>query len=917
MSRRVGGPAVTLSEGVYEHLVTEELARHLEAATGIARLIEPLDDADAQATFARHVGSVVARALSGLPAAGADELIRKVLDHLAGLLGEDLAELVRDQRLQPPPSRLMAVSSRRGSRSADVAARHVDAAHPSAPRPDARPRAGPRDRDGRRDRHDRRVHHGGRRARDPRGARTSSRVAPAPRLRAPDDDVHRHDRGRARSTRSRAPRRRGPHLVRHATHAASREGWLFHRNTGLHTAYVGSANLTATALGAATNGWSRSAPPTCRTSSRSSAARSTRSGTTPSSSRTSPRRRALSARASQPRSRAETATAPTTSFLVTLQPFPFQQEILDRLAAERARPRPTPQPRRRRDRHRQDRHRGVRLPAPACERTGVAPRLLFLAHRREILEQAAGRSATCCSDASFGELSSTGEEPARWDHVFATIQSAAAKLVERLGAGPLPLRRRRRVPPRPRRSRTRAVVPTSAARDPRRPHGDARSAPTASRSCPTSTGTSRAELRLWHALDGQLLVPFEYYGLADGDRPRARCAGRGRATTQATSSTLYTGNEARVDLDPPAARDGASSTRARSARSRSASRVEHAEFMARALTAAGIPRSRSHGDSPASPRARARDACASARSTCSARAISTTRASTCRSSTRCCSCAPRTSATLFLQQLGRGLRTHRRTRRRAWSSTSSASTAPSSASTRSLAALTGIPRARLRKARRRRLPVICRAAACSSSTRSRATRSSLAARRPSRVRSASPPSSASSRPPTRATPHARAVPRGDRPRPRGRLRRRRMDHAAARGRHRRRSRRRGPRRDRGSEPPPRLAPAHRRAHAPRAYRERPRAQRSPAAARSTDYARRRMHDARVPAQSSRRAPGRRATSPSYLAARPTIVRELDELADVLEERIGARWQDAIRSRSGRSRCIATTRAARSSPRSAS
>ena len=25
-----------------------------------------------------------------------------------------------------------------------------------------------------------------------------------------------------------------------------------------------------------------------------------------------------------------------------------------------------------------------------------------------------------------------------------------------------------------------------------------------------------AELRLWHALDGELLVPFEYYGVSDG-----------------------------------------------------------------------------------------------------------------------------------------------------------------------------------------------------------------------------------------------------------------------------------------------------------------------------------------------------------------------------------------------------------------
>src|SRR5258706_10467647 len=101
MSRRVGGPAMTLPEGVYEHLVTEELARDLEAATGMARVVEPLDDADAHATFARHIGRVIARALSGVPAASAHELIGKMLDHLAGLVGDDVAELIRDQRPQP------------------------------------------------------------------------------------------------------------------------------------------------------------------------------------------------------------------------------------------------------------------------------------------------------------------------------------------------------------------------------------------------------------------------------------------------------------------------------------------------------------------------------------------------------------------------------------------------------------------------------------------------------------------------------------------------------------------------------------------------------------------------------------------------------------------------------------------------
>ncbi len=33
------------------------------------------------------------------------------------------------------------------------------------------------------------------------------------------------------------------------------KAWLFHREHGLTTAYVGSANLTSTALGAGTSGW--------------------------------------------------------------------------------------------------------------------------------------------------------------------------------------------------------------------------------------------------------------------------------------------------------------------------------------------------------------------------------------------------------------------------------------------------------------------------------------------------------------------------------------------------------------------------------------------------------------------------------------------------------------------------------------
>ena len=92
-----------------------------------------------------------------------------------------------------------------------------------------------------------------------------------------------------------------------------------------------------------------------------------------------------------------------------------------RRADDRARAaRPPPQPRRRRDRHRQDRRRCARL--QAARRPAGDLSLLFVAHREEILRQSLATYRAVLRDGSFGEIHGGGRI-AEGRHVFAMIQS--------------------------------------------------------------------------------------------------------------------------------------------------------------------------------------------------------------------------------------------------------------------------------------------------------------------------------------------------------------------------------------------------------------------------------------------------------------------------------------------------------------
>ncbi len=267
-------------------------------------------------------------------------------------------------------------------------------------------------------------------------------------------------------------------------------------------------------------------------------------------------------------------------------PYPFQRDMLYQLEVER---------------RRHDRWRNLLVAATGTGKTVVSAfdykrlseewggaSLLFVAHRHEILKQSLATFRNVLRDGNFGELMVAGERPTEGRHVFASIQSLHALGRSRLDAfardaydvvvvdefhhaeAPTYQSLLERLQPK---------VLLGMTATPERADGlDIKR---------WFDGHIAVELRLWDALEQGLLCPFQYFGVADDvDLSEIRWSRGGYDLGQLEG--VYTGNDARVAKVLKALSDIVEDQSEMRALGFCVS-VRHAHYMAECFQRAGIP----------------------------------------------------------------------------------------------------------------------------------------------------------------------------------------------------------------------------------------------------------------------------------------------------------------------------------------
>jgi len=294
------------------------------------------------------------------------------------------------------------------------------------------------------------------------------------------------------------------------------KAWIFHRRTGFGSAYVGSANLSGAALLGGLE-WTVKFTEQGQSGlfSRAQAHFETlwNDGEFQLYDAANAEHRSELSRALK-REAGDQISATTTFF--DLEPKDYQKDMLEQLALERE----------------HGRFRNLVVAATgtgktvvaafdyraACLAVGGRPRLLFVAHRKEILAQARRTYREVLRDGSFGEILADGSDLQGHEHVFAVIDSVCARdLVGRCGSDywhTVVLDECHRLAAdrfdafvksvRPKILLGLTATPERSDGKPIFPYFDNR-----------PDGSPAVELRLWHALDLQLLSPFEYYGCDD------------------------------------------------------------------------------------------------------------------------------------------------------------------------------------------------------------------------------------------------------------------------------------------------------------------------------------------------------------------------------------------------------------------
>ena len=294
------------------------------------------------------------------------------------------------------------------------------------------------------------------------------------------------------------------------------KAWIFERDTGFGSAYVGSANLSESAM---INGleWTVKFTENGQKSLYSRAQAHFETLWMDSEFQTyDPNNEEHVERLRESLQRESGTKTYSFGHFIDIDPRPHQTEILEQIADERS----------------LGRMRNLLVAATGTGKTimaaldyrriakeqGGQPRLLFVAHRKEILEQSIHTYRNVMRDNDFGELLYGRRTPDKYEHLFATIQIVQSRgLLESLGPdywqvvvidechhieAPTFKTFVESVKPKfllgltatPERSDNKSILQ----------HFDNR-----------EDGTPTAQLRLWQALDDQLLAPFEYYACDD------------------------------------------------------------------------------------------------------------------------------------------------------------------------------------------------------------------------------------------------------------------------------------------------------------------------------------------------------------------------------------------------------------------
>ncbi|SDE70377.1 Helicase conserved C-terminal domain-containing protein [Blastococcus fimeti] len=362
------------------------------------------------------------------------------------------------------------------------------------------------------------------------------------------------------------------------------KAWLFRRRTGMSTAYVGSSNMSRTALIDGLE-WNVRLSNVEQSHLLETFAETFDSyWADPSFEAYDPARDGDRLRQALSAERGGPSDLPIQIATLDVQPYSYQREILEGLEAERLV---------------HNRWNNLVVMATGTGKTvvsaldfrrlqavGTADRLLFIAHREELLVQSMSTFRHVLRQGDFGELFVGGQRPREWRHVFGSVQSLTQLDLQELDPAHFDMvivdefHHAEAATYRRLLEHLKPKVLLGLTATPERTDGaDVRT---------WFDGRTAVELRLWEALDQGLLAPFQYFGLHDDvalEQVRWK-RGRGYDVTELTN--VYTGDDHRVRLILQAVRNKVEDPGRMRALGFCVS-IQHAQFMAERFNAAGIP----------------------------------------------------------------------------------------------------------------------------------------------------------------------------------------------------------------------------------------------------------------------------------------------------------------------------------------